>query len=191
MSKRPTEHTQYPQHSRHAVVALIGLSGVGKSTVGRALAARLGWPLRDTDAMVEAADGRRVTDIFAAEGEARFREMEAAALREALAGAPCVVSTGGGIVLRPENRQMLRERALVVWLDAPTSALVARLQAHDEDRPLLAGDAAGRLEAMRAARAGLYAELADLALSTADQSPEAICEAAVLRLAAGGDGEKD
>ncbi|HWQ11655.1 MAG TPA: shikimate kinase [Roseiflexaceae bacterium] len=171
---------------QHSVVALIGLSGAGKSTVGRALAARLGWALRDTDALVEAAAGRRLAAIFAEEGEARFRALEADALRAALDAAPCVVATGGGIVLRPENRVLLRERALVVWLDAPTETLVARLRAHDEERPLLAGDdPAARLEALRAARAGLYAGLADLTLATAGIAAEAICDAIVDRLGSG------
>jgi shikimate kinase len=168
--------------TRSNAVALIGLSGTGKSTVGRALAARLGWALRDTDALVEAA-GRRVAAIFAEEGEARFRELETAALVAALDAAPCVVSTGGGIVLRPENRALLRERALVVWLDAPTDVLVARLLAHAEERPLLAGDdPAGRLAALRAARGGLYAELADLAVGTAGMTVEEICDQIVQML---------
>lgn len=149
-------------------VALVGLSGSGKSTVGRALAERLGWPLRDTDALIEAAAGMGIPAIFASEGEAGFRAREGAALAEALGGEPCVVATGGGIVLREANRALLRERALVVWLDAPTDALVARLRAHDEVRPLLAGDdLAERLEGLRAARAALYRSAADLAIDTA------------------------
>lgn len=158
-------------------IALIGLSGSGKSTVGRLLAERLGWPLRDTDALIAAAAGRSVPQIFAEEGEARFRDQEAAALRAALEGGPCVVATGGGIVLRAENRAQLRERAFVAWLDAPTEALAARLRAHDEARPLLAGDDLfARLEALRAARAALYVEVADARVETSGRAPEAICD---------------
>jgi shikimate kinase len=177
----------HEQPLQHATIALIGLSGAGKSTVGRALAARLGWALRDTDALVEEAAGCRIPAIFAAEGEAGFRERESAALRRALAGRPCVVATGGGIVLRPENRELLRAHALVVWLDAPSEALVARLRAHDEERPLLAGgNPVGRLEGLRAARAALYAETAHLTLGTAGRSAAAICDQVlqVLRLVA-------
>jgi shikimate kinase len=142
-------------------IALVGLSGVGKSSAGRLLAERLGWPLRDTDALIAQAEGRTIAQIFAQAGEARFRDLESAALRLALSDTPCVVSTGAGIVLRPENRALLCERAFVVWLDAPTDTLVARLMAHDEARPLIAGaDPAARLEAQRAARAILYAEVA-------------------------------
>jgi shikimate kinase len=132
--------------------------------------------LRDTDALVEQAGGRRIAAIFAEDGEACFRDLEAQALQTALADAPCVVATGGGVVLLPENRALLRAAAFVVWLDAPTEALVARLQAHDEERPLLAGDAHARLEMLRAARAGLYAETATLTVVTAGRTADAICD---------------
>jgi len=155
-------------------IALIGLSGVGKSSVGRSLAARLGWPLLDTDALIAEAAGCTVAQIFADLGELRFRDLEVAALQQALSIAPCVLSTGGGVVLRPENRALLRARAFVVWLDAPTETLVARLQAHDEARPLVGGaDPAARLEALRSARAGLYAEVADAQVA-ADRAIEQI-----------------
>ncbi|MEN9933534.1 MAG: hypothetical protein RLZZ387_113 [Chloroflexota bacterium] len=164
-------------HLSHDAIALVGLSGAGKSTVGRLLATLLGWRLMDTDALVVREAGREIPAIFADEGEPGFRERETAALRTALDEAPCVVATGGGIVLRAENRALLRERALVVWLDAPTEALVARLLAHDEARPLLAGeDPAGRLEGLRAARGALYGELAHVVVATAGRSPEAICD---------------
>lgn len=165
---------------RRSFIALIGLSGAGKSTVGRLLAARLGWPLCDTDALTAQAAGCSVAHIFAEQGEARFRDMESAALQAALASNPCVIATGGGIVLRAENRALLREHALVVWLDAPTGALVARLREHNEPRPLLANDdPATRLEALRAARAPLYAEIADVCIETNGQPAEVICEQAL------------
>jgi shikimate kinase len=149
-------------------IALVGLSGVGKSSVGRHLAARLGWPLRDTDALIVQSDGRSIARIFADTGETFFRDLESAALQQALSGSACIVATGGGIVLRPENRALLRQRAFVIWLDAPTETLVARLRAHDEARPLLGGaDPAARLEALRVARAGLYAEVAHARVAVA------------------------
>ncbi|MFL5800726.1 MAG: shikimate kinase [Roseiflexaceae bacterium] len=166
----------HPPASHHHSIALVGLSGAGKSSVGRLLAGRLGWPLLDTDMLIVQSASREIAHIFAVEGEARFRDMEAAALRQALEGPPAVVATGGGIVLRAENRTLLRERAFVVWLDAPTAALVARLQAHDEERPLLQGDAVARLEALRAARAALYAEVAVLRVETGGRTAEAVCE---------------
>src|SRR4051812_39818100 len=113
-------------------IALVGLSGAGKSSVGRRLAERLGWPLLDTDALIERSAGRPIPQIFAEDGEPAFRELEAAALCEALAQPPAVVATGAGIVLREENRALLGSNARVVWLDARTATLVARLLAHDE-----------------------------------------------------------
>jgi shikimate kinase len=158
-------------------IALIGLSGAGKSTLGQALARRLGYAFLDTDALIALTSGRSVAQIFAEDGEERFRELEAAALRAALAEPTCVVATGGGIVLLAENRDLLRARAYVVWLDAPTEALIARLRAHDEPRPLLDGaDPAARLEALRAARAGLYASVAELRLVTEERAITELCE---------------
>lgn len=151
-------------------IALIGLSGTGKSTVGRLLAAQLGLPLRDTDAMIVEATGQTVAALFASEGEAAFRDRETAALQQALT-AGGIVATGGGAVLRPENRDALRAHAFIVWLDAPVDALVARLNAHDEIRPLLAEDTAARLMALHTARAHLYAETAHLHIDTTAATP--------------------
>lgn len=157
-------------------LALVGLSGAGKSTVARALAARLGLPLIDTDALVSAAAAAPVARIFAERGEAAFRDLEAAALAEALAGRAAVVATGGGAVLRAANRTLLRANAFVVWLDAPDAELLARLRAHDEERPLLAEHAEARLAALRAARAPLYAEVAHLRVDTAGRAADGVAE---------------
>ncbi len=150
------------------IIALIGLSGTGKSSVGRELAARLGWELADIDVLIEQAAGCQIPQIFAEQGEEGFRELESMVLRQALAQPSRIVATGGGAILRPENRVLLRQHAFVIWLDAPTPTLVDRLRTHDEQRPLLTtGDPAARLEALRTIRAPLYAETADLMLSTA------------------------
>src|SRR5690349_10130760 len=103
-------------------VVLIGLSGSGKSTAGRALAARLGLPLLDTDRLIEERAGRPVAAIFAEEGEEAFRALEQAAVADACAQA-AVVSVGGGAVLRPANRRAMRRGNLVVWLDLPVALL--------------------------------------------------------------------
>lgn len=150
-------------------IALIGLSGVGKSTIARLLAEQLDWRWADIDALVVEMAGRSIAEIFVTEGESRFRKYEATALRGVLQlmTTPCVIATGGGIVLRAENRQLLRERSLVVWLDAPNQTLLARLRTSDEERPLLNGEhPVVRLEALRTARAPLYRDLANLVIAT-------------------------
>lgn len=158
-------------------IALIGLSGSGKSSTGRLLAAQLGWVLCDTDDMVMRATGRTIAQVFAEEGEVRFREREADALQEALVRQPCVIATGGGIVLRAANRSLLHQHAVVIWLDAPIETLLSRLRAHDEERPLLKGsDPAAQLAALRTAREALYATTAHLRIETGTLTNAHICE---------------
>ena len=157
-------------------LALVGLSGTGKSTMGRVLSSALGWPLLDTDALIVGAQGRPVAAIFADLGESHFRDLESAALNTALANPPAVVATGGGIILRPENRTLLRQRATVIWLDAPDAVILARLAAHDEGRPLLAATPAARLATLRAARAEIYRAVADSVLDTSDLSPQELVD---------------
>ncbi len=148
-------------------VVLVGLSGSGKSTVGRYLANRLNLPLYDTDAIIEAEAGRSAADIFASEGEAAFRLRESAVLSAVLAKSPAVIATGGGIVTVPENTARIRSSAFVVWLDATTSAILTRIAGHRQPRPLLQGDNPyERLEHMRQKRASLYRGIADLHMLT-------------------------
>lgn len=153
---------------QHQIIALIGLSGAGKSSVGRTLAAQLGWELVDIDILAERIAGRRIPQIFAEDGEQRFRDLESEAIRQALSSPFRILATGAGAILRAENRELLRKHALVIWLDAPTETLISRLRAHDEHRPLLAGgDQATRLEALRATRTPLYIETAHIQIETA------------------------
>ncbi|MBL8718092.1 MAG: 3-dehydroquinate synthase [Myxococcales bacterium] len=139
-------------------LALSGPMGSGKSTLGKLLSERFGVPLVDTDARIE-AEGRTVAELFATEGEAVFREREAAVVAEALAGPPCVLALGGGVVTNPLLRRALLARTCLVTLRAPARALVARLDAAARAaRPLLANDPIPRLEAILASRAEAYAE---------------------------------
>lgn len=160
-------------------VILIGMMGSGKSAVGRSLAVALGRPFVDTDAEIEARAGRPIPAIFAAEGEAAFRALEAVVIAEVVGRSDCVVATGGGAVGNPANRAALRAGGLVVWLDAPPAVLLERAAADGlAGRPMLTGpDPLGRLTELSAARAAAYAETAHLRLETAGVSVEAVAEA--------------
>lgn len=148
-------------------IVLVGLSGSGKSTVGRYLASRLNYPLYDTDAIIESENNQAVHDIFASQGESAFRTIESDVLRRMMAMPPAVIATGGGIVTVPENCTLIKAHAFVVWLDATSSAIVTRIANHRQVRPLLQGDNPHeRLEQMRRKRASLYRAVADLHLLT-------------------------
>ena len=133
------------------VVALVGFMGAGKSTVGPELAQILGRPFVDLDRVVEGDHGATVWTIFAREGEASFRRLEAAALRGVLrARTPPVLACGGGTLERAENRRLLARRAIVVWLDAGLHCCLAR--AEPLRRPLLVGGTAAAARLLRARR---------------------------------------
>lgn len=156
-------------------LALIGLPASGKSTVARVLAGRLGLPVLDLDEEVAAEAGRDIPGIFEAEGEAGFRDLESRALRRASEGDPCVLATGGGIVVRPENRELLRTRFRTVWLRVAPETAAAR--SAGGARPLLAGgDPEARIRDLYERRAALYAECAIFSVDTEGRSPEAVVE---------------
>jgi shikimate kinase len=161
---------------RDRCVLLIGPMGSGKSRVGRALASSLGWPFLDTDAEVERAAGMSIAEIFAREGEAGFRRLERAALA-ALPERRCVAALGGGAVVAEENRRILAQKGVLVWLDAQPETLAARVGAGAE-RPLLAGlDRVGRiarLAALRTERASAYAT-ARVRVETDMRSVDEVC----------------
>ena len=139
------------------IVYLVGMPGVGKTVVGRELAGRLGVSFVDLDAVIEREQGQPIAEIFAAEGEAAFRAMEAAALVKAGANDPSVVSCGGGVVLEPANRIALRNTGTVVYLDVPIEQLRVRVRPA-EDRPLIREE--GDLERLLEQRGPLYREFA-------------------------------
>jgi shikimate kinase len=167
---------------------LIGMMGVGKTTIGGLLAQRLGWGHLDSDRQVEAATGRTVVALFAEEGEAAFRAAESAALREALAGPePQVISVAGGAVIDPGTRALVAESGFVVWLRADPSTLAARLGDGD-GRPLLDGDTQAAVLRLDGVRRPLYAAIADLTIDVDALTPDEIVDEVVTRLPQRGTG---
>jgi shikimate kinase len=149
-------------------IVLIGFMGCGKSTVGRELQQRLGYPLVDMDTLIEQRAGKPITALFAELGEPAFRDMETQLLEELYAPeAPRrIISTGGGVVVRPQNRALLRQLGYVVWLQAPVGTILDRTS-RNRDRPLLhTDDPRARIEALLTERTPWYRETAHLALDT-------------------------
>jgi len=138
--------------------------GTGKSTVGAALADRLGWRFVDTDELLVAREGKSIPELFEERGERYFRDAETAVLADVLKGTKQVVSTGGGAVLRPENREAMLSGGLVVALTAPAETLLVRLRG-DVNRPLLSGDKEERVHRLLAERKNAY-DFAPLVIDT-------------------------
>ena len=162
-------------------VTLVGYRGTGKSTVAAVLADRLGAAWRDADAVLEERIGSSITALIGSRGEAAFRDVETEVLRDTLPAFTGVLATGGGVVLRPENRRLLRERGRpVVWLTAPVDVIRRRLAADPTTaarRPALrGGDPLDEVAAALDARAPLYREVADVAFDTATDPPARVAE---------------
>ena len=173
-----TDSGTIPLHGR--TIALVGLMGVGKSTVGRRLARRLGLPFADGDVEIEAAAGMTVSDIFASLGEGEFRAGEARVMRRLLEGPRLVLATGGGAMLNTETRALMKSHAVTVWMRADLETIVQRVQRRDT-RPLLRGrDPLEALRTLAEARYPVYGE-ADVTVDVAGgahmQAVEAIVQA--------------
>lgn len=165
-----------PSH-RHRGLALVGYRGTGKSTVGRLLAERLAWSFADADVEIEARAGRSIVRIFAEQGEPAFRELESATLRDLAARDRLVLATGGGAVIRPENRRLLGDFGFVAWLRADPLVLAERLRAETAGRPALT--AAGTLDEIAdvlATRSPLYDAVSHARVETDDRTPAEVAD---------------
>lgn len=148
------------------MLVLVGLPGSGKTTVGRQLARRLAIPFVDSDHAIESRLGCSVREYFEREGEARFRDIESEVLNDLSQNHTGVLSTGGGSVLRPENRQRLRERGRVFYLRSTPEEVFRRLR-YDQNRPLLqVADPMGRLRELFETRDPVYKEAAHYVIET-------------------------
>ena len=156
------------------LVVLVGPMGAGKSTVARHLATAYGVTARDTDTDVEAAAGRSISDIFVDSGEAHFRELERAAVAEALDGHDGVLALGGGAVLDPATREQLADHR-VVFLRVGLSEAVKRVGL-GAARPLLFGNVRAQIKALLDERTPIYESVADLVVDTDQRSPEDVAD---------------
>jgi len=166
----------------HCLVSLVGLPGSGKSTVGRQLARRLLRPFFDSDHVIEARLGCSIREYFEREGESSFRDVEEAVLDELSQSDIGVLSTGGGAVLRLNNRQRLHQRTTVVYLKSNPDELFRRLR-HDVNRPLLqVADPLARLRDLHAVRDPLYREAAHFVIETGRPSVGSLVNMIVMQL---------
>ncbi len=151
-------------------IALIGFMGTGKSAVGRELSRRIGWPRHDTDEMIRAQFGISIPDIFTRHGELAFRDAETALLKTLRRGIAGIVVTGGGIISRPENVQLLRGMGRIMWLDADEEVLWQRVSKHNT-RPLLqTPDPRARFAELLRQRLPHYQSAADYRINTTSKS---------------------
>jgi shikimate kinase len=167
-------------------LALIGLPGSGKSSVGRRLAYRLNLPFFDSDVLIEERLGCTIREYFDREGEAGFRDIEQAVIAELASRQEAVVATGGGAVLREANRKALRDGTHVVYLHSAPEDLQRRLR-HDVKRPLLqVADPLARLRELHRVRDPLYRQVAHLIVETGRPSVAMLVTDLVARLESAG-----
>lgn len=150
--------------------------GTGKTVVSKLLAEQLGWSLIDTDELIVKKAGKTISQIFAEDGENVFRQLESDILVDLQHISNHIISTGGGIILKAENRQLLKIIGKVILLEASPQTIIERLK-DDSSRPLLQGNSAEKLERIEnllEIRKSLYTECADLVIDTSELSPEEI-----------------
>jgi shikimate kinase len=163
---------------------LVGPMGAGKSTIGRLLAKELKLPFKDSDKEIETRTGADIPWIFDVEGEQGFREREQAVIADLCEADGIVLATGGGAVMRPENRAALKRGGNVVYLHASVEQQIDRT-ARDRNRPLLRGDDPGKvLRDLLAVRDPLYREIADIIIETDERPPRMVVQEILDLLAA-------
>lgn len=168
-------------------IALIGFMGTGKTSVAATLATRLGKSLVTLDSLIAHQAGKPIAQIFAEEGELRFRELEIATIKEIACRQNLVIDCGGGVVLNQINMLRLRQTSLIVWLTASPAAIYQRLSQTDEIRPLLqGGDALAKIQTLLKFRKPLYQAAADWSLATARLSVSQVSDRIIERITTDG-----
>lgn len=163
-------------------IACVGLPGSGKSTIGRQLARRLDVKFVDSDQVIEQRIGCSIREFFEREGEAMFRDLEQDVIGELTDNGACVLSTGGGAILRADNRARLRERTRTVYLHSAPEEVFRRLR-HDQNRPLLqVSDPLSRLRELYAVRDPLYRETAHFVVETGRPSVSTLVNMILMQL---------
>jgi shikimate kinase len=180
----------------HRNIFLVGLMGAGKTTVGRALAKKLNKHFIDSDHEIEARTGVSIPLIFEIEGEASFRQRESEVIRDLTAQNGIVLATGGGAILKPENRDYLKTRGTVIYLRASVNSILQRTS-HDKNRPLLqTADPKERIAQLAQEREPYYMEVADLVVETGRPNVQLLVQSIISRLemelgSHSGDGKPD
>jgi shikimate kinase len=165
-------------------IVLVGMMGVGKSSIGRRLATRLGVPFVDADSEIEKAAGMSIADIFARHGEADFRSGEARVIARLLDGGPQVLATGGGAVMNADTRVAIKAKGVSIWLSAEFDVLMRRINKRKNDRPLLqTADPEATLRELLVVREPIYAQ-ADLTVQSREVPHDAIVAEIMTALAA-------
>ncbi len=172
-----------PLLGRRSIV-LVGMMGVGKSSIGRRLGLRLGIPFVDADAELEAAAGMSIADIFARHGEVDFRSGEARVIARLLEGGPQVLATGGGAIMNADTRALIKAKGVSIWLNAEFEVLMRRISKRRHERPMLqTADPAVTLRELLAVREPIYAQ-ADITVQSREVPHEAIVTEIMAALAA-------
>ena len=166
---------------RNRPLVLIGLMGSGKSTIGRRLAAAIGWKFVDSDEEIESAAGCSIADIFAIYGEPMFRDLEERVIMRLMGAGPIVIATGGGAWMQPKLRELIKERATSLWLRAELDVLVDRVSKRDH-RPLLQnGNKQSIMDRLMQERYPIYAE-AHITIDSSKGPHEHVVERAIATL---------
>lgn len=161
-------------------IILVGFMGTGKSTIAQVLAEQLNWSMVDTDQRIEALANATIPDIFSSKGEVFFRQLESDVIREVMSQSKQVIATGGGAVLKQENREYMMKNGLVIALKADEETIIERVSS-DSNRPLVQGDVKEKVHQLMQQRKAAY-DFAPLQVDTSNKSIDEIIQFILLHI---------